>query len=144
MRRLMLTLFVILWPVFASAELEIFTCEPECAALADEIVLTLLGPSWIAVVAPFRVLALAALLHAAAFSRSAVHGGVSGRHVADHHGVEGARDFDVVGAIGDGRRIAGFDNLTVVQHEYTRHPKTVSGKPADESTCRAAISLPSA
>jgi len=37
MRRLMLTLFVILWPVFASAELEIFTCEPEWAALADEI-----------------------------------------------------------------------------------------------------------
>jgi zinc/manganese transport system substrate-binding protein len=33
----MLTLFVILWPVFASAELEIFTCEPEWAALADEI-----------------------------------------------------------------------------------------------------------
>ena len=37
MRGVMLTLFFLLAPVVASAELEIFACEPEWAALADEI-----------------------------------------------------------------------------------------------------------
>ena len=37
MRRLVLTLLFVLCPVLASAELEIFACEPEWAALADEI-----------------------------------------------------------------------------------------------------------
>jgi zinc/manganese transport system substrate-binding protein len=37
MRRFMLTLLFLMASVTASAELEIFACEPEWAALADEI-----------------------------------------------------------------------------------------------------------